>query len=98
MEDQRRRSQASEALLCGGLPTSSEISWLSGQNRCKWVQTMPYIQYNPSNLEVENGELLTLELYSITLKGLSMGDFQLALRFNNIPDKKYSMFPIENEK
>jgi hypothetical protein len=41
---------------------------------------------------------MTLELYSITLKGLSMTDFQFAIRINNIPYKKFSMFPIENEK
>ena len=98
MEDQRRWAQASPPFLCGGLPLSSEISRLSHQNRRKLVQTVPYIQYNSPNLEVENGELLTLELYSITLKGLSMVDFQLALRVNNIPFKKYSMFPIDNEK
>jgi hypothetical protein len=47
---------------------------------------------------VENGELLTLELYSITLKGLSTLDFQFATRINNINFEKYSMFPIDNEK
>lgn len=47
---------------------------------------------------MENGELLTLELYSITLKGLSMLDFQFAIRIGNIPFEKFSMFPIEDEK
>lgn len=47
---------------------------------------------------MENGELLTLELYSITLKGLSTLDFQFATRINNINFEKYSMFPIDNEK
>lgn len=47
---------------------------------------------------MENGELLTLELYSITLKGLSMLDFQFAIRIGNIPFEKFSMFLIEDEK
>ncbi len=42
--------------------------------------------------------MLTLELYSITLKGLSTLDFQFATRINNINFEKYSMFPIDNEK
>jgi hypothetical protein len=45
---------------------------------------VPHLQYFTLKSEVENGELLTLELYSITLKGLSMVDFQFALRINNI--------------
>ena len=47
-------------------------------------------------LEVEHGELLTLELYSLPLKGLSMVDFHFAMRINNLDHHIYQLNTIEN--
>lgn len=41
--------------------------------------------------------MLTLELYSISLQGLSMIDFHLAMRINNINHLEYYLMAIKDE-
>ena len=47
---------------------------------------------------MKNGDLLRLELYSASLKGLSKVDFELAMHINKIKFDDYEVIPIEDEK
>lgn len=44
--------------------------------------------------DVTGGEILELELFSASIKGLALPDFQLALRINNIPASKFYLIEL----
>ncbi len=53
---------------------------------------------NSPNFSMKNGDLLRLELYSASLKGLSKVDFELAMHINKINFNDYELIPVEDEK
>ncbi|KAL4439509.1 hypothetical protein ABPG74_003911 [Tetrahymena malaccensis] len=50
---------------------------------------------NCPSFSLQKGELLTLELYSPPLNGLSQLDFQLAMKINEMNLDEYFLIPIE---
>lgn len=49
-------------------------------------------------IDVTKGEILQLQLYSLDLKGLSLVDFQLAMRINNLDSSKFDLLELKDEK
>jgi hypothetical protein len=57
---------------------------------------MPILPYASLDVDVTNGEILCLEVYSPSLQGLSMMDFQLAMRINNLNFAKHYLLELED--
>jgi len=51
---------------------------------------------NTPSFSIKSGEILKLKLYSPSLQGLSMVDFQLAMAINRMSFEKFSLFSITN--